>query len=196
MMLCTGSMIAMTAACSGSNGTNGAAGATGPQGPEGNANVQVDTFSLTSSQWLWNSQYVLQTSPSSYTEYFTRYYDATDSSVTQDILDQGLVLVFFTPNTSNNTDQWAPLPYEFLDASEVFTYNVVFETMVDTVRLHYFFAQFAPGTVPVLSTYDIPTYKFKIVAISGSVAASMAAAHVDVKNYAAVSRFVGLSAAR
>jgi hypothetical protein len=192
MILCTGSLIAMTAAC----GSSGSAGATGPQGPEGNANVQVDTFSLTNSQWQYNSQYSLTTSPGSFTEYFTRFYDAPFSPLTRAILDSGLVLAFFTPNTFNNTDQWAPLPYEFMDGTGAFTYNVVFETMLDSVRLHYFFVPIGNGVPPTLATYDIPTYAFKLIAVSGGTAAAMAAAHVDLKNYAAVSKFVGLHAAR
>lgn len=172
-------------------GATGATGATGAQGPQGNANVMTKTFSPTSSQWLWNSDYEFQTNPTSYTEYFTRYYDAAFSSITQGILDSGMVLVYFTPNYNDNANQWDPLPYEFTDGSGNFNYNIVFETKVGTVRLHYFFVQLvASATIPTLSTYPIGSYTFKIVAVSGSLASSMKNAHVDVNNYAAVSRFI------
>src|ERR1700740_1532619 len=56
----------------------GPAGPVGPQGPQGArggaANVSTDVFTVTGANWLWNSQYVYETSPGSYTEYFTRYY--------------------------------------------------------------------------------------------------------------------------
>lgn len=165
----------------------------GPAGPEGNANVQTTVFSLTNSQWLWNSQYEFQTSPSSYTEYFTRYCDNSVSTITQNILDAGEVMVYFTPNTSNNTNQWAPLPYEFTDGSGNFNYEMAFETNVGTVRLHYFFVQLvAAATIPVLSTYTIATYKFKVVVVSGTLTAALKKNNVNLNDYNAVSKFTGL----
>lgn len=179
----------------GSTGAAGAAGATGPQGPEGNANVMVDTFSVTNAQWLWNSTYEFSTNPSSFTEYFTRYHNVPDTAITQDILNTGQVLVYFTPNTFGNANQWAPLPYEFTDASGNFNYEIAFETNDSTVRLHFFFVQLvASATIPVLSTYNIATYKFKIVAMTGTISTAMYHAGVDVGNYSAVSKFLGLDA--
>ncbi len=171
----------------------GPAGAIGPQGPEGNANVKTDIFSLVSSDWVWNSQYEFQTSPSSYTEYFTRYHDRANNSITQGVLDSGLVLVYFTPNTSNNTNQWAPLPYEFTDGSGNFNYEMAYETNAGTIRLHYFFVQLvASATIPVLSTYTIASYKFKVVAITGQTGTFMLAHHVNFNSYQEVSRVTGL----
>ena len=91
----------------------------------------VDTFTVTNTQWLFNSQYSLETSPGSYTEYFTRYYDAVDSAITADILATGMVLVYFNPNPLVSATHWTPLPYEFLDGSESFTCNYAFETSLD-----------------------------------------------------------------
>ena len=177
----------------GASGATGAAGPAGPQGPAGNADVQVDTFTVVNAQWAWNSQYAFQTSVSSFTEYFTRYYNASFSKITQSILNTGQVMVYFTPNTSNNTNQWAPLPYQFTDGSGNFNYEFAFETNVGTVRLHFFFVQLvASATIPTLSTYILPAYKFKIVAISGTISTGLKNAHVDVNDYNAVSRYLGI----
>jgi hypothetical protein len=179
----------------GATGPAGSAGPQGPQGsqgPEGNANVLVDVFSLVNSQWLYNSQYSLETTSGSYTEYFTRYHDVTDSAVTQAILNTGEVMVFFVPDPIVDTNQWAPLPYQFVDGSNIFTYNIVFETMPYTVRLHYFFTQLQAGTIPYLATFNIPTYKFKIVVISGVISTAMQQAGIDKSNYNAVSAYLGL----
>jgi hypothetical protein len=151
----------------------------------------VDTFTVTNAQWLYNSQYSLETSPGSYTEYFTRYYDATDSAITADILATGMVLVYFNPNPLVSTAHWTLLPYQFLDGSESFTYNYAFETSRDQVELEFFFGTLNNGTpTPVLSTYDIPTFQFKIVTVSGTVAQSLKVAHIDLGNADAVLRFV------
>ena len=177
----------------GPQGAQGATGATGSQGPEGNADVMVDTFSLTSSQWIYNSQYSLETSPGSYTEYFTRYHTVTLPALTRGIIDSGLVLAYFVPNPLVDTAQWTPLPYQFLDGSANFYYTVAFETYVGSVELEYFFQQInTAATIPVLSSYTIPTYKFKIVLLTGSLAAQMKQQGVDVNNYGQVSHFLNL----
>jgi hypothetical protein len=181
------------AGATGPQGTTGPQGPTGSQGPEGNANVLVDTFTLVNSQWIYNSQYYFETSPGSYTEYFTRYYDITDSAVTQSILNTGEVMVFFVPNPIANANQWAPLPYVFLDGSGNFTYNVAFQTFPYKVELEYFFNQLKTVAPPNLSTYDIPTYKFKIVVISGTISTAMEKAGIDKGNYAQVSAYLNFS---
>jgi hypothetical protein len=180
------------AGATGPAGSTGAAGPTGPQGPEGNANVLVDVFSLVNSDWIYNSQYSFETSNGSYTEYFTRYHDVTDSAVTQNILNAGEVMVFFVPNPITDTNQWAPLPYQFVDGSNIFTYNIAFETMPYTVRLHYFFTQLQSGTIPNLATFNIPTYKFKIIVTSGTISTAMQKAGIDKSDYAAVSAYLKL----
>jgi hypothetical protein len=105
-------------------------------------------------------------------------------------LNEGEVMVFFTPNTSSNTNQWAPLPYEFTDGSGNFNYEIAFETNVGTVRLHYFFVQLvASATIPVLSTYDISTYQFKVVVISGTLTDALRRNNINVNDYSALSKF-------
>jgi len=163
------------------------------QGPQGNANVQTTAFSLTSSQWLWNSGYVFQTTPSSYTEYFTRYADNTVSTITQDILDNGEVMVYVNSSPTTNTNQWVPLPFQYTDGSGNFNYEMAYETNVGTVRLHYFFVQLvASATIPTLSTFTIATYKFKVVVISGKLVSALKKNNVNMKDYYAVSKFTGL----
>jgi hypothetical protein len=156
------------AGAQGPAGPGGPAGPTGPTGPQGNANVKTDTFRVVSSQWLWNANYAFATAPNSSLQYFTRYYDRSFASITQDILDKGFVLVYFTPSPFN-ANQWVNLPYQLASFSSDFNYNVTEETSVGKVRLHFFFSQIDPAaTLPTLSTYNIATYKFKVVAVSGS----------------------------
>jgi hypothetical protein len=175
----------------GATGPQGATGATGPTGPQGNANVKVDTFTLTSSQWLWNDNYVLFTGGGSYTEWFTRYYKATFSAVTQGVLDSGIVLVYMTPNLQN-TNQWSPLPYTF-DTGDGYAYDFVYVTSPGTVELEFYFAD-ATNTAspPALSTYAMASYTFKLVAVTGSIATSMEKSKIDYSNYAQVAGFLGL----
>ncbi|HWZ05009.1 MAG TPA: hypothetical protein VNX40_15435 [Mucilaginibacter sp.] len=174
-------------------GPAGPAGPTGPVGPAGtNPNVYTDVFTLQGSDWLWNSQYVYETSPGSYTEYFTRYYVRPNAKINADVLNNGMVLVYFTPSPINNPNQWEPLPYQF-DSSFGYTYNYVFVPTVGQVTLHYFFIQTDPtSTLPTLSTYNDETRQFKVVTILGEYGTFMLAHHVNLNNYQEVSKITGL----
>jgi hypothetical protein len=174
----------------GPQGPTGPVGSTGPTG--GNQNVFADVFTLQGSDWLWNSQYVYETSPGSYTEYFTRYYVRKNTSVNYNTLTNGMVLVYFTPSPINNPGQWEPLPYQF-DSSFGYTYNYVFVPALGQVTLHYFFIQTDPSaTLPTLSTYVDETRQFKIISISGETGIFMTQHHVNLNNYNEVSKVTGL----
>jgi hypothetical protein len=180
------------AGATGPQGSTGAQGSAGPQGPQGNANVQVDTFSLVSSQWLWNDNYILYTSSSSYTEWFTRYYKATFPAVTQGVLDSGMVLVYMTPDILSKS-QLSPLPYTF-DTGNGYSYDFVYVTSPGTVELEFFFANQSPTvTPPALSSYVLANYSFKCVAVTGTIAAAMQKAGIDKGNYDEVSNYLNFS---
>ena len=174
-------------------GPAGPVGPVGPAGPAGNnTNVFSDVFTLQASDWLWNSQYVYETSPGSYTEYFTRYYVRKNPKISADVLNNGMVLVYFTPSPVNNPNQWEPLPYQF-DSSFGYTYNYVFVPTVGQVTLHYFFIQTDPtSTLPTLSTYNDETRQFKVVTILGETGVFMLAHHVNLNDYNEVSKITGL----
>jgi hypothetical protein len=180
------------AGATGPQGSTGAQGSAGPQGPQGNANVQVDTFSLVSSQWIWNDDYILYTGSGSYTEWFTRYYKATFPAVTQGVLDSGIVLVYMTPDIANKS-QLSPLPYTF-DTGNGYSYDFVYVTSPGTVELEFFFANQSPTvTPPTLSSYVLPNYSFKCVAVTGTIAAAMQKAGIDKGSYDEVSNFLNFS---
>ena len=80
-------------------GKDGAPGVAGPQGPAGTANVHSSTFVVTNSQW--------QTTGTSGTDY-EKFVDLNDPYITQDILDNGAVLVYWITNSGINVQ----LPYQ------------------------------------------------------------------------------------
>jgi len=191
------------AACSktgptGATGPQGATGAAGPQGPagpmgpQGNANVFTDTFTLANVDWLWNSGYTYSNTNNGTVTYFTRYHDVVFSRITQGILDSGMVMVYVAPN-ANDPNQWSPLPYSFLSFGSAFYYNYVYETMPGKVRLHFFYTQNGSTAAPTtLSTDVIPTHRYKIVAISGTVSSAMKRDRVNVGDYNQVMKYLGM----
>jgi len=136
----------------------------------GGNGILVDTMTVKPASWIWNSQYSFETSSGSYTEYFTRYVEIPITQLTNAFLTGGgSVQVYLNPNPLANTLMWTPLPYIFTDGSEDFNYNIAFETTPGVLILHYFFVQLvSTATIPTLSDYAIPAYKFKIVLQQGT----------------------------
>jgi hypothetical protein len=131
--------------------------------------------SPTSAKFLWNSQYLFETSPGSYTEYFTRYDDVSVPALTQSVLDSGSLQVFMTPSPLYNPGTWLPLPYQF-DSASGYTYNFTYMASPGHVVLMFYFIQTSTSaTLPTLSTYSMDTYNFKIVVSPSSAGASTAA---------------------
>ena len=165
----------------------------GPQGPEGNANVLVETFTLASSDFSWRASFNRAISPTRYLTNFTRYHDCAFPAVTSSILSSGMVLAFVQLSPTN-VNQWDPMPYSVLDDTWTFTYNWDFETNIGAVRLHFYF--WPNGTdfshIPDMITYTIPTFSYKLVALSGETVNSMKQAHINMKDYNAVKKFVNL----
>jgi hypothetical protein len=190
-------VVVLAAACS--KGNTGPAGVQGPAGPQGvkgdsgNANVVVDTFSLTSAQFAYNSFYNFETTGGSVDEWFTRYHDCAFPAVTGEVLATGMVLAYFVPDPLDFPNQWAPLPYSFLAFGDQYYYNFAFQTDTGVVRIQYYYTpNGTSGTIPnTLSTEVIPTRRYKLIAVSGEVADAMRREQVDVGDEAAVTAFAG-----
>lgn len=155
-------------------GTPGPEGPRGEQGATGNANVKTDTFRLTNTQWTAGGTYVLDHVPGGYMWSVTRYHERNFTAITQDVLNTGMVLCYFTPSLTANVNNWVPLNYSMLNPTSSFFYNVAYETGIGKIKLHYFYRTNIQGTEPpVVSSASIPNYKFKIVAVSGTMGRTM-----------------------
>jgi hypothetical protein len=179
----------MTAAVLLAAGCEGEQGPTGPSGDDGNANVVTGTISPTNAEWLWQGLYFFQTTPGSWTSYFTRYVEIPVAEITPDIIANGAVLVSFEarPGFGN----WTPLPFQFVDFNAAYIYNVVYEVSEGVVRLHFFYMLNSPGaTIPDLETAAIPTYTFKYTVIEGTALEAMAAREVDVTDHDQVMEYL------
>lgn len=174
----------------GATGPQGPAGPAGPQGPTGNANVKATIVTVKSNQWLWNATYWYSHITNGAVGVFTRYADIDEPLITDDILNEGMVLVFFRLY-AQSTD-WVPLPFLFQAFNNQYYYNIAAVPTAGRIRLHYFWTPSgSAGTVPTnLSTYVIPDYTFKYVVVGGSALASMVSARVNLTSYEAVMGFL------
>ena len=187
-------------------GVNGATGATGPQGPQGpigpqgpqgvtgatgTANVLSKTITLSNTDWGNNVRDIIfKNSLSSWIYHTARFVDISEPSITQSVIDNGLVLVYFTPDLEY-PNVYANLPFSILDYTQrAFYYHVEFTTPEPgKLRLLYYFSPNNAGdAVPEVAAYTIPTYKFKYVIVPGTVISSSATRNLDYKNLEAVSR--------
>jgi hypothetical protein len=147
------------------------------------------TISPANAEWLWQGSYAFQTTPGSWTSYFTRYVEIPVAEITPDIIANGAVLVSFEarPGFGN----WTPLPFQFVDFNAAYIFNVVYEVSEGVVRLHFFYMLNSPGaTIPDLETAVIPTYTFKYTVIEGTALEAMAAREVDVTDHDQVMEYL------
>ncbi len=173
----------------GCKGDTGPVGPKGAKGEDGNANVVIDTFTVANADWA-SGTYWLSHAPNAALGWASRYYDRTDSAVTQGVLDSGMVLVFFKSYTSH-ANEWTILPFSMLNTFAGFNYNFVFETSVASVRLHIYFTPWdASSTPPSVYTYTFPAYTFKIVSVAGTLKSKMVESGVNTQDYGAVMKFI------
>ena len=179
----------MTAAVLLAAGCEGEQGPTGPSGTDGNANVLTGTISPTNAEWLNGGAYSLQTTPGSWTSYFTRYVAIPVAEITPDIIANGAVLVSFEAHPGSG--KWTPLPFQFVEHNAGYIITIVNEVIEGEVRLHYFNMLNSAGvTPPILADVMIPTYTFKYTVIEGNALQAMTASEVDVTDHDQVMEFL------
>ena len=120
-------------------GDTGPEGPTGATGATGNANVNTQTFTISS--WTYSSP--------SYSA------SVTDYDITQDIVDNGAVMVY----VSNGSGGWQPLPLTVYPSS---SYSSTYTT-VHALYTVAFYKTDSDLTQPA----DPGTLSFKVVAIAG-----------------------------
>jgi len=161
------------------------------QGPEGNANVKTDEFSIGGSDWLYFDHYEFEYANGGNAQYTTRYYVRLNNTITQDVLDNGMVLVYFTASPSDHPDQWELLPYHF-ETFVGYTYNFVYVTSPGQVELEFYFSSEQASPTPDLGSYNDAERKFKVITVTGQTGTFMLAHHVNLNNYQEVSKVTGV----
>ncbi len=138
---------------------------------KGNANVMIDTFRVSSSDWQYSATYYVGTSSGISTGFTARYFDHAESGITQELLNTGIVQAYFTSEPDLNQNNWTPLPYSFITYGG-YQYNYAAETNVGTMRFYFYFNKITADP-PDLPSYSIPDIKFKIVLLPGNIIGEM-----------------------
>lgn len=150
----------------GTNGTNGAAGTNGTNGIDGNANV-IGSNTVVTNNWV-----------SIYDDgqYFTYQSTLTWASITQAIVDKGIVIVYLQQDLG-----WVALPYT--ETESTLSYTLGYRINVGNVTLIFTgYDEVSPGAT------SLNGETFRIVAISSSVAA--ANPNVNWENYEEVMKIL------
>lgn len=130
-------------------GKDGAPGAAGPQGPAGNANVHASTFVVNSSQW--------QSIGTAGVDY-EKYVDLNDPYITQDILTNGAVLVYWVTSSGINVQ----LPFTVYPTGGGTSYILQPSASVGTATVEFYYADWSSFTL------NNSQLTFKVVTIDGS----------------------------
>ncbi len=131
-------------------GCEGPEGPTGPKGKDGNANVHSSVWQVTStSSWTYNSSN------------FSYIVSISDDIITQDIVDNGVVLVYMQNNVYTD---WTLLPVtHFVSPSSTYFRRFFAVSDVGNVNVY---VQDSDLTQPVNPVTAYGTHYFKVVAIA------------------------------
>jgi len=124
-------------------GAQGDPGPTGATGANGNANVLSGQATVHSGDWIWDASYA------------DNYINLEVDDITQDVLDNGTVSVFF----ADNSNGWIGMPYtDYPTTTTSYTYNFDAYYHGLTITLIYSDgSNIVPGSIT-----------FKIVSIGGA----------------------------
>ena len=124
----------------GPQGPQGIQGVQGPQGPIGNANVISGRVTLTEADWSTNTtQFGYVNGPgSTIFSVPARYSDVAVSDLTLDVINNGAVLLWLTPNTYQPT-VFAPIPYRFRFIITTTTFYWVHDALVSEGNIRFLF---------------------------------------------------------
>jgi hypothetical protein len=154
-------------------GQTGAQGNSGAQGPAG-VGAQVDTFTVFTAEWSVGGQAFAQFDNNEAYAYSAKQVVRYNNIISQGILDSGMVLVSFTPDSAFNPNQWLSLPYTILgyDAanSKVVNYNWSYLTDINKVTLQFYLTPTVTGYYPDVTNFTVPDAHFKVVVIPAAVA--------------------------
>lgn len=116
---------------------------------------------------------MVSTSQGAAVGHFARYVDVNEAAITQDIIDNGLIQVYFTPYESK--PDYTSLPYSRQNAQYVYNFNVDYTYQLGKIRLFFFFSKsFGAADPPNINTWVIPSYNFKYIIIPGTAISSVA----------------------
>jgi len=145
-------------------GKDGINGLNGQDGQDGNANVKTTVFQVTPSDWTQTSSDI----------YYLKYL----SIITNDIVDNGAVLVYWK-STNSNSYQALPMTWP---SSNTKIYRYWYSSTLLEVEIVQ-----ADGTTPTLPS---TTYTYKVVAIEGDYASRPLP--INIKNYSEVKKYFNL----
>lgn len=152
----------------GPEGPQGSPGPQGPTGEPGSSSVRSKTIKLTNAQWgNSTTTHWFNTSAGVAVGHNARYVDINEALITQAIMNNGLVQVYFMPY--DGVTAYTNLPYSRQNAQLTYNINVDYTYQLGKLRLLFFLtgSYGAPAT-PNVATWTIPSYTFKYIIIPGT----------------------------
>ena len=143
----------------GATGPAGPAGPTGPQGPVGSANVIYSAWVTEPATWTDSVM-------ASQNNIHVRSFIAPAPSLSQAILDQGIILAY---GRLAPTDAPTPLPYFFNTTTTTFI-SINFKPALNKVAYYFYIPNSVSQTTAVAFTGISGTAQFRYVIIPGAVA--------------------------
>ena len=158
--------------CEGPVGPAGPQGPEGPSGPQGPAGEDGTAGTIVREVTLGNDDYsdgeiTLKIGNGAYQNRPAKVAVIEDSAVTQQIISDGIVLVYMKHRNGEEEDEWRPLPERFSSFDEV--YHIVYNAGYSEgkIRFYYYFERNREGSIPDIRDAIVPDQTFRYVIIPG-----------------------------
>ncbi|WP_373497454.1 hypothetical protein [Aquiflexum sp.] len=188
----------------GGQGPQGEQGPQGPQGPQGEAGADGKVQIISKIVTLTNADYVngtygmmTTTNNTSMNAIFAKLSTINDPAITQDVFDNGMVLVYMRVpvNSSFSAWMWTGLPFHYQGlegAVTVYHRNYNFGYNLNKIIISYYFSRNYEGFIPLVYDQIVPTQTFRYLIINGDISGRLANARIDLNNPDAVEAFLSL----
>lgn len=131
---------------------------------EGNGKVNTGTILITNANWLYPGGWTHQQPGHPAAFYSTKYTDIPAPEITDEIVKNGIVQVYFNPSDDGS---FTLLPWQL--ESIAHNYNFSFEYRKGNIRLHFFYSSNQhTGTLPSLADVTVKDYTFKYIVVPGA----------------------------
>ncbi|QEC40837.1 hypothetical protein [Pseudobacter ginsenosidimutans] len=159
-----------------------------PQQPGQNTNMNAGTINVTNNNWTYPGNYSGKHSGSSIF-HSTKYTDIPAPEITEEIVKNGLVQVYFNPSDDGS---FISLPFRLESISH--NYNFSFEYSKGKIRVHFYFTPNQhSGTLPSLASTTVKDYVFKYIVVPGPMSIKMQKDGIRLSEYETVTQYASVN---
>ncbi|MBO9636153.1 MAG: hypothetical protein J7578_23825 [Chitinophagaceae bacterium] len=153
---------------------------------EGNRDPGEGTVYITNAAWSYPGGWTEKKEGENATYFSTKYTDIPAPRITDEIVQHGMVLVYFNPS---DDESYTPLPYRLESIDH--DYNFSFGYSKGNIRVHFYYSPNKRSKgMPSLATATVKDYTFKYVVVPGPASIKQQKDGIRLTRYETIPRYI------